>query len=230
MNDLENLDFRKHVVSLWKRHPLWNAVDISKRVHSNSSDIRKVLEEEFSQEELEQRNVNRGNARFLQSVRDYADVAVAGFYDSCLSSKEIAAKHKTTVKVINTIWERHFRSRELSERLENAQVAAMKIHMALTSEEKKKLRDTAKLTKDSNGYYLMPKPFWVTGRVNSEHIFVHQVVLMESLGITAIPEGFVVHHINENIHDNELTNLALMTMAAHRRQHQVMRDCCAKTR
>ena len=40
-----------------------------------------------------------------------------------------------------------------------------------------------------------------------------------SLNIPFIPKGFVVHHIDENKKNNELDNLALMTITGHNRIH-----------
>lgn len=49
--------------------------------------------------------------------------------------------------------------------------------------------------------------------------FVHAVVMMKALGISSLPRGMVVHHINEDPTDNRLDNLALATRAGHRRIH-----------
>lgn len=72
---------------------------------------------------------------------------------------------------------------------------------------------------DGKGYVLVLKPKWFTGRTRSKHVFEHQVVMCESLGLTEIPAGFQVHHIDEDPTNNRLENLALVTMAGHRRLH-----------
>lgn len=50
-------------------------------------------------------------------------------------------------------------------------------------------------------------------------VFIHHVVMMEALGVTALPTGMVVHHIDGDPKNNALDNLALMTRAGHVRVH-----------
>lgn len=76
---------------------------------------------------------------------------------------------------------------------------------------------------DGKGYLMRLKPDWYTGRVGSKHVFVHQLVMCEALGITEIPKGFCVHHIDEDKTNNNISNLALMTTVAHMRLHQLER-------
>lgn len=72
---------------------------------------------------------------------------------------------------------------------------------------------------DGKGYLTIYKPSWYTGRKGSERVFKHSVVMCEQLGLTEIPSGFVVHHIDGDKTNNNPNNLALMTMAAHARLH-----------
>jgi hypothetical protein len=72
---------------------------------------------------------------------------------------------------------------------------------------------------DGKGYILVLKPEWYTGRRNSKHVFEHSVVMCEALGITEIPPGFVVHHIDHNRTNNKVHNLALLTIQAHGALH-----------
>lgn len=71
-----------------------------------------------------------------------------------------------------------------------------------------------------DGYLMIVKPSWYTGRKGSHHVFVHTLVMCKSLGLTELPASFVVHHIDGNKTNNELSNLALMTNSAHSRLHQ----------
>jgi hypothetical protein len=72
---------------------------------------------------------------------------------------------------------------------------------------------------DSKGYLMVLKPSWYTGRVKSKHVFEHHVVVCLALGITQIPRGWCVHHVDNNPHNNNFENLVLCTMADHRRIH-----------
>ena len=77
---------------------------------------------------------------------------------------------------------------------------------------------------DGNGYLMVLKPDWYTGRKGSRHVFLHSVVMCEHLGITEIPKGFTVHHIDFDKHNNDISNLALMTLSAHSKLHQFQND------
>ena len=78
---------------------------------------------------------------------------------------------------------------------------------------------------DGRGYMMVLKPDWYTGRKGSRHVFEHSVVMCEALGITEIPEGFIVHHIDGDPTNNSISNLALMQMGAHTKLHQQLRKC-----
>lgn len=76
---------------------------------------------------------------------------------------------------------------------------------------------------DGRGYLMVPKPEWYTGRKGSKHVFLHSVVMCEHLGVTKIPEGFVVHHIDQNPKNNDINNLALLTIEAHGKLHSILK-------
>lgn len=69
------------------------------------------------------------------------------------------------------------------------------------------------------GYLQTLKPDWYTGRKNSKYVFHHNVVVCQALGLTEIPKGFCVHHIDYNKQNNDISNLALMSLSAHMRLH-----------
>lgn len=79
---------------------------------------------------------------------------------------------------------------------------------------------------DGNGYSMILKPDWYTGRKNSKHIYLHHAVICESLGITEIPQGFCVHHIDGNKKNNDISNLCLLSMGAHTKLHQLQNRMC----
>lgn len=79
---------------------------------------------------------------------------------------------------------------------------------------------------DGNGYSMILKPDWYTGRKNSKHIFLHHAVICEHLGITEIPKGFCVHHIDGNKKNNDISNLCLLSMGAHTKLHQLQNRMC----
>jgi HNH endonuclease len=60
---------------------------------------------------------------------------------------------------------------------------------------------------------------YVTRMHNGKRTFVHQIVIMEALGLSEFPKGMVVHHINGDRLNNNLDNLALTTNIGHRKIH-----------
>jgi hypothetical protein len=74
---------------------------------------------------------------------------------------------------------------------------------------------------DGKGYLMAIKPEWYTGREGSHHVFVHHLVMCEAIGLTEIPKGFCVHHVDNDPKNNEISNLALLSMEAHTKLHQL---------
>ena len=66
-----------------------------------------------------------------------------------------------------------------------------------------------------NGYRTVLRPEWYTGNPSWGHAYEHHVVYCEANGLTAIPDGYVVHHINEDKGDNRIDNLEMMPRKEH---------------
>lgn len=79
---------------------------------------------------------------------------------------------------------------------------------------------------DGNGYLMVKKPEWYTGRRGSDYVFYHSVVMCLALGITEIPKGFAVHHIDGNSKNNSIDNLCLITCSGHGKLHSIQRNLC----
>jgi HNH endonuclease len=69
---------------------------------------------------------------------------------------------------------------------------------------------------DDRGYLHIKTP---SGR----YIPVHQQVMQAMLGLSKIPQGLIVHHIDENPANNHPDNLALTTRAGHAKIHSLYR-------
>lgn len=72
---------------------------------------------------------------------------------------------------------------------------------------------------DGKGYLTVVRPAWYTDRPDNARVFKHHVVICEALGLSTLPRGFVVHHIDGNPLNNSISNLALLTASAHTRLH-----------
>lgn len=78
----------------------------------------------------------------------------------------------------------------------------------------------------SGGYLTVPTPFWwvgVSGTRVRHCVAKHQLVFCEANGLTKLPDGYVVHHINEDKLDNRVENLQLMTTSEHMKHHSLRR-------
>lgn len=86
------------------------------------------------------------------------------------------------------------------------------------------------IVSDGAGYLMCKKPDWYTGRKGSDYVFYHSIVICEALGLTEIPKGFCVHHIDGNPQNNEISNLALMSIGAHSKLHNMYNKMCKEQR
>jgi hypothetical protein len=74
---------------------------------------------------------------------------------------------------------------------------------------------------DGNGYFMVLKPEWYTGRRGSKHVFEHSVEFCRAAGLAEVPAGFVIHHVDGDKTNNQLNNLALLSVGAHTRLHSL---------
>lgn len=89
---------------------------------------------------------------------------------------------------------------------------------------------TGEPVEDGNGYLLVRKPDWYTGRKGSRYVFMHSVVFCEAIGITEVPAGFIIHHIDGNTRNNSINNLALVNLSGHQRIHSLEEQRLAEMR
>ena len=73
-------------------------------------------------------------------------------------------------------------------------------------------------------YVWVRAPTWWTGKrynMNKRGGYVaeHILVYCEANGLTELPSGHVVHHLNDDCGDNRLENLQLKTRAKHVQTH-----------
>jgi DNA-binding XRE family transcriptional regulator len=68
-----------------------------------------------------------------------------------------------------------------------------------------------KTTTDSTRYKMV--------QFNNQRMSAHAREMCIALNIPKVPKGFIVHHLDENKRNNNIDNLALMTITAHNRTH-----------
>jgi hypothetical protein len=77
---------------------------------------------------------------------------------------------------------------------------------------------------DCKGYILTLKPAWYMGRTKSKHIFKHHEVYCLDRGITEVPVGMHIHHINGDPLDNSKENLIMLSAGDHTRLHKGLKN------
>ena len=70
-----------------------------------------------------------------------------------------------------------------------------------------------------HGYSMVFAPDWYLGKKDSSKVYEHILVYCEHNGLPKIPEGMVVHHLDENKQNNHPDNLILLSIPDHRRIH-----------
>lgn len=72
---------------------------------------------------------------------------------------------------------------------------------------------------DHKGYFTVVKPSWWTGPNRGKRVFEHHVVYAQAHGLTEIPAGLHVHHIDHDKGNNDPSNLELLAPAEHALRH-----------
>lgn len=142
-----------------------------------------------------------------------------------LTQREIAAKLGIGWKVVFNRCRSHYSSQYRKERqsrlLAKSKLGNLNPMTGKTGDEHPRYKG---VVGDSKGYLMVLKPEWYTGRKGSKHIFEHHKVVCEALGLTSIPKGWAVHHVNEIKTDNVFENLVLMTMRDHVKLHSYLKE------
>jgi len=70
------------------------------------------------------------------------------------------------------------------------------------------------------GYNTVEAPSWWKGSLTDGfRAYEHHIVCCEALGLTSMPSGHVVHHIDHNKLNNSIENLQMMTRSKHMSYH-----------
>jgi len=146
--------------------------------------------------------------------------AVCAEFSTNLTVLEIAAKHNVSECTVKRVFKRNFMSGARHDRYRRMCAVGkmgdknpMKgklgpLHHAYVEE-----------AFDSFGYKFVPAPTWYKGRVEGGKAAEHIIRCCEKYGLTKVERGFVVHHIDGAITNNNTDNLELLTIGEHMRHH-----------
>lgn len=76
------------------------------------------------------------------------------------------------------------------------------------------------------GYKTVFTPDWWEGKRMSEfksRIYEHHYVYCSANNLTSLPKGFVIHHIDQNIDNNDISNLQMLSISEHIKLHWRLR-------
>lgn len=142
------------------------------------------------------------------------------FITTDLTIQQIAEELSSTYKIVWTVVMKNFSKEERNERkIKNYSKSKLGINNPMTGRFAEKHHNYRGEVTDGKGYVMVLKPSWYTGRKGSKHVFKHHVVICEHLGLTEIPAGFCVHHVDGNSLNNDVDNLVLLSLSAHSKLH-----------
>lgn len=70
------------------------------------------------------------------------------------------------------------------------------------------------------GYRFIDAPNWYCGKKHGNKVREHTVIMCLNMGVTEIPKGYAVHHIDGDKLNNTSLNLMLITHSRHSHIHQ----------
>ena len=171
----------------------------------------------YHQDKSRPKEITKDLINLVCNLYEYTDITV----------DDICKEAKLENYIIQTILKEHFTEKFMNDRksriYRRSKLGDLNPMKQFTGENHPNYKG---LVSDGQGYLMIKKPDWYTGRPKSFHVFYHSVVMCEHLNLTEIPKGFVVHHIDLDKHNNNINNLALMEIGAHTRLHQQILKMC----
>ncbi len=194
-----------------------NMKEIGNRFNLKEDTLRRVMFEN------DIKLVNAPNVKRIEITPGIENQVCNLFNDTKMRVQDICAEVKIPNYMLQVILKRNFTKEQIDKRnavfYRESKLGNKNPMKDLSGEkhpEYKGLVDTG------DGYLMCLKPDWYTGRKSQTYVYVHHIEFCLSTGITEIPKGFVVHHIDLNKKNNDISNLALMTISAHGRLHAML--------
>lgn len=134
--------------------------------------------------------------------------------DTELSQTQIAAKVNVTQATVSNYAKKYLTVVELKARTSNS----------FSQERNSRWKGEENSFVDNRGYRSVRTPEWWEGyKRNSSYAYEHQLVYAEANGLTCIPDGYCIHHINCERLDNRIENLVMLTHSEHAALHNALR-------
>jgi hypothetical protein len=212
---------QQQVLDIFWDGSLKSAEEIGKILKTKRSIINKILTIRLSDADLKLRKKERSIQAAKLFKESVSKEVIALFKQNPPMGLDIIArKVGTRNTTVSEILKEHFTAEEIKEHSHLCRSASKTINNPMTGKFGELHHNFIGLIKDGNGYYQRLKPEWCTENKDSPYVFEHRLVMLEALGLTELPAGFAVHHINGDKSNNQIENLALVTHHGHRRIHQ----------
>jgi len=209
----------------YNKYFLLSVEEVAKQFGATRKVLQPLIKEWVPSEFIEQRRVDAARKKKMhvrnQRIADYKERIIQLFVEQehPVSIDTIARICKMRHSAVKEVITDSFTLQEIKERELLVRSRAMS-SVSTMSEKVGVLHHNFKgPIQDGKGYILELKPAWFTGRKGSKHVFQHQLIMCKKLGLTDMPEGFAVHHVDYDKTNNAIDNLALLTHEAHQRLH-----------
>jgi hypothetical protein len=212
---------QQRILDLFWDGSLKSAEEIGEVLKIKRGIINKVLSLLLSESDLKLRKKERSiraAALFKESITE----KVVNLYkvnppmSTDAIAREVCTRNTTVVEIIKE----HFTDEEIKEHSRLCRSASKITNNPMKGKFGDLHPNFVGLIRDGHGYYQRLKPDWCTEGKDTPYVFEHRLVMMEALGLTELPAGFAVHHINGDKSNNQIENLALVSHHGHRRIHQ----------
>ena len=136
-----------------------------------------------------------------------------------LGVRGVLKKYKRDYRTINHLWKEHYTEKEFilrTSRLCKLHKVGEKNPMFGKTRDKHHNSVDKSMT---NGYVTIWAPKWFTGKTDGNRCYEHTVVYCQDKGLTEVPKGCVIHHIDYSRTNNYKSNLIMLSIGDHLRLH-----------
>lgn len=169
-------------------------------------------------------NAEKTVKRSSSKHRAELEAEVLSLWGSDLSSEDVREIVRCRTATVREIWLQHYGLEANKERKRRLyQLSKTGERNPMKGKTLDKHHNYIGRASDSKGYFTVVKPEWYDSR--NRRVFEHHVNWAESRGLSRVPSGYDVHHINKIKADNTPDNLVLMSKKDHCALHAAERRC-----